>query len=185
MASHLVTPFQVQPCETTARYMVNSWSYQYETLGQVYEGARWAFPSETYEDTEPIHTHYQGFEIIRHSLHLTPTFSHYRMELSLEPNWLLCDIHNRASWENRKELDAPYQHLWNKAFDSHYRKLSRNILTSEFHRQHRIQRLIRNATSQDELDAIYAGLAGGQDLQKRVWRAAEEGERRRRLLQPY
>ena len=32
-ASHLVTPFQVQPCETTACYMVNSWSYQYETLG--------------------------------------------------------------------------------------------------------------------------------------------------------
>ena len=31
--SCLVTPFQVQPCETTAHYMVNSWSYQYETLG--------------------------------------------------------------------------------------------------------------------------------------------------------
>ena len=166
MASRLITPFQVQPCETTARYMVNSWSYQYETLGQAYEGARWAFPSETYEDTEPVHTHYQGFEIICHSPHLTPTLSHYRMELSLEPNWLLCDIRNRASWENRKELDAPYQHLWNKAFDSHYHKLSRNILTPEFRRQRRIQQLIRNATSQDELDMVYAGLAGGRDLQK-------------------
>ena len=107
------------------------------------------------------------------------------MELSLEPNWLPHDIRNCASWGNRKELDAPYQHLWNKAFDSHYRKLSRNILTPEFHKQHHIQRLIRNATSQDELDAIYAGLVGGRDLQKRVQRAAEEGERQRRLLQPY
>ena len=177
MASRLVTSFQVQPCKTTARYMVNSWSYQYETLGQAYEGAGWAFPSETYKDTEPVCTHYQGFEIIHHSLHLTPTLSHYWMELSLEPNWLPCDIRNRASWGNRKELDAPYQHLWNKAFDSHYRKLSHNILTPEFCRQHCIQQLIRNATSQDELDAVYAGLPGGWDLQKRVRRAAEEGER--------
>ena len=161
-----MTPFQVQPCETTARYMVNSWSYQYETLGQAYEGAGWAFPSETYEDTEPVRTHYQGFEIIRHSPHLTPTPSHYWMELSLEPNWLPCDIRNRASWGNRKELDAPYQHIWNKAFNSHHRKLSRHILTPEFRRQRHIQRLICNATSQDELDAIYAGLAGGWDLQK-------------------
>ena len=175
----------MQPCETTARYTVNSWSYQYETLGQVYEGAGWAFPSETYEDTEPVRTHYQGFEIIHHSPHLTPTLSHYCMELSLEPNWLPHDIHNCAFWGNRKELDAPYQHLWNKAFNSHYRELSHNILTPEFRRQHRIQRLICNATSQDELDVVYAGLAGGWDLQKRVQRAAEKGERRRRLLQPY
>ena len=88
------------------------------------------------------------------------------MELSLEPNWLPRDIRNRASWGNRKELDAPYQHIWNKAFNSHHRKLSRHILTPEFRRQRRIQRLIRNATSQDELDAIYAGLAGGRNLQK-------------------
>ena len=99
------------------------------------------------------------------------------MELSLEPNWLPRDIRNRASWGNRKELDAPYQHIWNKAFNSHHRKLSRHILTSEFCRQHRIQQLIRNATSQNKLDAIYAGLAGGRDLQKQVWRAAEKGER--------
>ena len=99
------------------------------------------------------------------------------MELSLEPNWLPCDIRNRASWGNRKELDAPYHHIWNKAFDSHHRKLSRHILTSEFRRQRHIQQLICNATSQDELDAIYAGLAGGRDLQKRVRRAVEEGER--------
>ena len=138
-ASRLMTPFQVQPCETTACYTVNSWSYQYETLGQAYEGAGWAFPSETYEDTEPVHTHYQGFEIIRHSPHLTPTLSHYWMELSLEPNWLLRDICNRASWGNRKELDTPYQHIWNKAFDSHHRKLSRHILTPEFRRQRHIQ----------------------------------------------
>ena len=137
------------------------------------------------EDTEPIHTHYQGFEIIRHLPHLTPTLSHYHMELSLEPNWLLCDIGNRTSWGNRKELDAPYQHVWNKAFNSHHCKLSRHILTPEFRRQHHIQRLIRNTTSQDKLDTIYAGLAGGRDLQKRVRRAAEEGERQRRLLQLY
>ena len=146
--------------------MVNSWFYQYETLGQVYEGTGWAFPSETYEDTEPICTHYQGFEIICHSPHLTPTLSHYRMELSLEPNWLPRDIHNHTSWENRKELDAPYQHVWNKAFDSHYHKLSRHMLTPKFCRQCRIQRLIRNATSQDELDTVYAGLVGRRDLQK-------------------
>ena len=146
--------------------MVNSWSYQYETLGQAYEGTGWAFPSETYEDTEPVCTHYQGFEIICHSPHLTPTLSHYCMELSLEPNWLPHDICNRTSWGNRKELDAPYQHLWNKAFNFHYCKLSRNILTPEFCRQRCIQQLICNATSQDKLDTIYAGLVGGRDLQK-------------------
>ena len=138
-ASCLVTPFQVQPCETTAHYMINSWSYQDETLGQAYEGAGWASPPETYEDTESVHTHYQGFEIICHSPHLTPTLSHYQMELSLEPNWLPHDIRNCASWGNRKELDAPYQYIWNKAFDSHHRKLSHHILTPEFRRQRRIQ----------------------------------------------
>ena len=137
--SCLVTPFQVRPCKTNAWYNINSWHYQYKTLIESYEGAGWAFPFETYDDHEFIHIHYQGFEIIHHSPHLTPTLSHYCIKQSLEPNWLLCDICNHASWRTRKELDAPYQHIWNKAFDSHHHKLSCHVLTSKFHRQCCIQ----------------------------------------------
>ena len=126
------------------------------------------FSFETYDDHELIHIHYQGFEIIHHSPHLTPTLSHYCIEQSLKPNWLPQDICNHASWRTRKEPDAPYQYIWNKAFDSHHHKLSHHILTSEFHRQHYIQQLIRNATSQEEIDAIYLALKGRRDIKKQV-----------------
>ena len=133
---------------------------------QSYEGTRWAFPFETYDDHELIHVHYQDFEIICHSPHLTPTLFHYRIEQFLEPNWLPHNIHNHASWGTRKELDAPYQYIWNKAFNSHHRKLSHHILTPKFRRQHHIQQLIRNATSQEEIDIIYLALKGRQDIEK-------------------
>ena len=164
--SHLVTPFQVQSCKTDTQYNINSWHYQYETLRESYEGARWTFPSEAYDNHEFIHIHYQGFEIICHSSHLTPALSHYCIKQSLEPNWLSCDIHNCTSWGTRKELDTPYQHIWNKAFDSYHCKLSHHILTPVFHRQHHIQQLIKNTTSQEELDAIYLALKGGWDIEK-------------------
>ena len=85
-ASCLVTPFQVQPCETNAWYNVNSWCYQYEMLAVSYEGIGWAFPSETYNDHEFVCVHYQGFEIIYHSPHFTPTHFHYYIKQSLKPN---------------------------------------------------------------------------------------------------
>ena len=137
-------------------------------LAESCEGVGWAFPSETYNNHELIHVHYQGFEIIHHSPYLTPTLSHYHIEQFLEPNWLPHDIQNHASWGTRKELDTPYQYIWNKAFDSHHCKLSCHILTSEFCRQRHIQRLIRNATSQEEIDAIYLALKSGWDIEKRV-----------------
>ena len=164
--SHLVTSFQVQPCETNTWYNINSWHYQYKMLAESYEGTRWAFPSETYDDHELVCVHYQGFEIICHSPHLTPILSHYHIKQSLEPNWLSHNIHNCASWETRKKLDAPYQYIWNKAFDFHHCKLSHHILTSKFCRQYHIQQLIRNATSQEEIDTIYLALKGGQDIEK-------------------
>ena len=108
-------------------------------LTESYEGTGWAFPSETYNDHELICVHYQGFEIICHSPYFTPILSHYCIEQSLEPNWLPHDICNHASWKTRKELDASYQYIWNKAFDSHHCKLSHHILTPEFCRQHCIQ----------------------------------------------
>ena len=137
--SCLVTPFQMQPCETNTWYNVNSWHYQYETVAESYEGTGWAFPSETYDNHELVCIHYQGFEIICHSPHLTPTLSHYHIEQSLKPNWLSHDIHNCASWGIRKKLDTPYQYILNKAFDSHHHKLSQHILTPKFHRQCCIQ----------------------------------------------
>ena len=93
----LVTPFQVQLCKTNAWYNVNSWHYQYKALGESYKGTGWTFPSETYNDHELDHVHYQGFEIICHSPHLMFTFSHYHIEQSLEPNWLSHDICNHTS----------------------------------------------------------------------------------------
>ena len=46
-------PFQIRPCETRAQamHLVNSFMYYDKLITQAYEGASWAFPVKTYEDT--------------------------------------------------------------------------------------------------------------------------------------
>ena len=52
-SDHMCLPFQIRPCETRAQamHLVNSFMYHDESIAQAYEGAGWAFPVETLEDT--------------------------------------------------------------------------------------------------------------------------------------
>ena len=65
--NRMVCPFQIRPCETRVRsmHLTNSFMYRKETIAAAYEGAGWAFPTETNIYTPPVRVHHQGFEIIR------------------------------------------------------------------------------------------------------------------------
>ena len=51
--NRVVYPFQIGPCETQVRsmHLTNSFMYRKETITATYEGAGWAFPTETYHHT--------------------------------------------------------------------------------------------------------------------------------------
>ena len=55
-------PFQIRPCETKAKsmHLVNSFMYHDELITEAYEGASWAFPTETYDNTILTWVHFQG-----------------------------------------------------------------------------------------------------------------------------
>ena len=62
--------------------------YKTETITADYEGAGWAFPTETCHHPPPLRVHYQGFEIIRRAHFLLLLFRLKLLESSLELNWL-------------------------------------------------------------------------------------------------
>ena len=158
-ANHVVYPFQIRPCETRVRsmHLTNSFMYRKETIAAAYEGASWAFPTKTYRSTPPLRVHHQGFEIIR-CTHFPPTLVLSQLlESSLEPNWLPPVDVMADEWGFVKQSDAPYQSEWNEAFDSYHRSIFRR--DPAYKSQHRLQCLFKSAQSQDELDAIYEGLA--------------------------
>ena len=67
-------------------HLTYSFMYRKETIAAAYEGASWAFPSETTAHTSHVHVHNQGFEII-HCMHFPPTLVPSQLlESSLEPN---------------------------------------------------------------------------------------------------
>ena len=110
-ANHVVYPFQIRPCETQVRsmHLTNSFMYRKETIAAAYEGAGWAFSTETYCSTPPLCVHNQGFEIICHA-HFPPTLvSSQLLESSLEPNWLPPADVMANEWGFVKRLDTPYQ----------------------------------------------------------------------------
>ena len=157
--NHVVYPFQIQPCKTRVRsmHLTNSFMYRKETIATAYKGADWAFPSETTIHTPHVHVHNQGFEIIHH-MHFPPTFVPSQLlESSLEPNWLpLVDV-MANEWGFVKRSDSPYQYDWNEAFDSYHRSIFRQ--DPAYKSQHCLQCLFKSVSTQDELDAIYEGLA--------------------------
>ena len=62
--------------------------YRNKTITAAYEGAGWAFPTETCHHTPPLGVYHQVFEIIRRA-HFPPTLvSSQLLESSLELNWL-------------------------------------------------------------------------------------------------
>ena len=65
-SDRMCLPFQIRPYETSAKsmHLVNSFMYHEESIAQAYEGASWAFPVETLEDTFMTRVHFQGFEIL-------------------------------------------------------------------------------------------------------------------------
>jgi len=181
LADRLVYPLRIRPCETRIRAgtQINSFMYRHETIGSAYEGTGWAFPTKTYHHALPTHTHFQGYEII-HRSHLPPPsnpYASYILEESLDPNWQVPEEYQEARYYRRTE--APLQRDWNTAFDAHYRLAFHHNPVNKT--QRRLQKIIKSAKSPDELDAIYQGL-GARPLRREHRRAAQEGERRCRIL---
>ena len=88
--NRMVYLFWIWPYEIQVRslHLTNSFMYRNETITAAYEGAGWAFPTETYCFSPPLRVHHQGFEIIRRA-HFPPTLvSSQILESSLELNWL-------------------------------------------------------------------------------------------------
>ena len=162
-SDRMCLPFQIRPCETSAKsmHLVNSFMYHDESITQAYEGASWAFPVETLEDTFMTCIHFQGFEILRRT-HFPPNFPHHvDLEKSLTPNWLppAEALNNPRHWTMRKF--APWTSDWNEAFDAQQRHLFKYSKTTAHKAQHRLQRLIKAAKTSNELDAIYEVVRGG------------------------
>ena len=174
--------FQIRPCKTSAKsmHLVNSFMYHDESIVQVYEGAGWAFPVETLEDTFMMRIHFQGFEILQHT-HFPSNFPHHvNLEKSLTPNWLPPAefLNNPRHWTTRKFV--PWTSDWNKAFDAQQRHLFKYSKTTAHKAQRRLQCLIKAAKTEDELDAIYEAVRGGAG-RRRCRAIAEKGEEKRRL----
>ena len=66
-ANRVVYPIQIRPCETKVKYapyLTNSYMFRNETISAAYEGAGWAFPTETYHRTPNIRVHHQGMRAV-------------------------------------------------------------------------------------------------------------------------
>ena len=155
--------------------------YHDESIAQAYEGAGWAFPVETYEDTFMTRVQFQGFEILRQTHFPSTAPHHVELENSLTPNFLpSADVLiNPICGTTRKT--APWTSDWNKAFDARQRNLFKHSRVTAHKAQRRLQRLIKAATTANELDAVYEAVRGGVGRRRRQT-VAEEGERKRRLL---
>ena len=154
--------------------------YHDESIMEAYEGAGWAFPVKTYYNTLLTRVHHQGFEILWQS-HFPPNAPHHvELEQSLSPNWLppIDIMQNACRWTSRRQ--APWTKDWNKAFNRHQRHLFKHSHNPAFKAQRCLQRLIKAAKSQNELDAIFEAVRGGAGVRRRR-KVAEEGERKRRL----
>ena len=149
-------PFQIPPCKTGFHNgTINGLSYPRETLAESYEGTGWAFSSETLSSTPHIHVHNQGYDILKH-VHFPQPY-HSVLESSTHMNWKLSRRFDLLT-HNGKEFNAPLQRHWNHAFDYHHRSL---FCKDPKHKNlHHTQRLLKAAKTQDELDLIYAILAG-------------------------
>ena len=161
--------FQIRPCETRAQamHLVNSFMYHDKSIAQVYEGAGWAFPVETLEDTFMTQVHFQGFEILRQT-HFPPNFPHHvDLEKSLTPNWLppVEVLNNPRCWTTHKF--APWTSDWNEAFDARQHHLFKYSKYTAHKAQCRLQCLIKVAKTQNELDAIYEAVRGGAGQRRR------------------
>ena len=97
-------------------HLTNSFMYRKETITAAYEGAGWAFPTETCHHPPPLRVYHQGFEII-HRAHFPPTLvSSQPLESSLEPNWLPPMDIMADEWDLIKRMGFWYSEK-NEAFD--------------------------------------------------------------------
>ena len=104
-------------------HLINLFMFRSETIATAYDGAGWAFPSETTLRTPGVHVHNQGFEIIRH-MHFPPTHVPSQLlESFLEPNWLPPVDVMADKWGFVKRSDAPWQSGWNEAFNFFHRSI--------------------------------------------------------------
>ena len=152
----IAQPFQIPPCETGFHNgMVNGLSYSREILAESYEGARWAFPSETLSFMPHICVHNQGYEILK-CVHF-PQPHHSVLKSSTHMNWKLSRCFDPLI-RNGKEFNAPLQCHWNHAFNYHHHSLFHK--DPKYKNLRHTQRLLKAAKTQDELNLIYAILAG-------------------------
>jgi len=177
VSNRMVTPFSIQPCETLNREgnKINSFMYRGESISSTYEAARYAFMTEHYCQAPEIPVHFQGFEILRR-FHLPPSMHNKILWNSLHLNMMAEDI------EDNFLIHAPTQRLWNSGFDNFFRQQlnGQSSFNPFLLRQLRLQKLIKSASLDVELDAIYDVAAGRS--RKRVCRqAAEKGEKHRRI----
>ena len=164
-------PFQTPSCETGFHNeMVNRLSYPRETLAESYEGTGWAFSSKTLSSTPHICVHNQGYEILK-CVHFSQPY-HSVLESSTHMNWKLSRCFDPLT-HNGKEFNAPLQHHWNHAFDYHHRSLF--CKDPKYKNLHHTQRLLKAEKTQDELNLIYAILAGNTGG-RMYRRAGKEGE---------
>ena len=155
--------------------MVNGLAYPRETLAESYEGARWAFSSETLSSTPHICVHNQGYEILK-CVHFPQPY-HSVLKSSTHMNWKLSRCFDPLT-HNGKEFNASLQCHWNHAFDYHHHSLFRK--DPKYKNLCHAQRLLKAAKTQDELNLIYAILAGNAGGQMHR-RAGKEGEAKQRL----
>ena len=155
--------------------MVNRLSYSRETLAESYEGTGWAFQSETLSSMPHMCVRNQGYKILKH-VHFPQPY-HSVLESSTHMNWKLFRHFDPLTC-NGKEFNAPLQCHWNHAFDYHHHSLSHK--DPKYKNLCRTQRLLKAAKTQDELNLIYAVLAGNAGGQMHR-RAGKEGEVKRRL----
>ena len=134
-----------------------------------------------YEDTFMTRVHFQGFEILWRTQFPPNAPHHVELENSLTPNWLPPEVlDNPRRWTTRKF--APWTSDWNEAFDARQRHLFKYSKTTAHKAQRHLQRLIKAAKTQDELDAIYEAVRGGAG-RRRCRAVAEKGEEKCKLLE--
>jgi len=177
VSNRMVTPFSIQPCETLNQEgnKINSFMYRGESISSAYEAAGYAFMTEHYCQAPEIPVHFQGFEVLRR-FHFPPSMHNKTLWNSLHPNLMAEDF------EENLLIHAPTQKIWNSGFDNFFRTGFHGHLHTNpfFLQQLRLQKLIKAASLDVELDAIYDVAAGRS--RKRVRRqAAEKGEKHRRI----
>jgi len=127
--------------------------YRGESISSAYEAAGYAFLTEHYCQASETPVHFQGFEVLRR-FHFPPSMHNKILWDSFHPNMMAEDI------EDDFHIHTPTQRLWNEGFDYFFRSQLNRHSNPFLLQQLRLQKLIKMASLDVELDAIYDVAAG-------------------------